>query len=57
MISVSNSGLVVLVLPKIFQFFDIMSLSGGLFGLCVVIQLKATGHPFSYGFLSYIICL
>ena len=38
MILVSNSGLVVLVLPKISQFFDIMSLRGGLFGLCVVIQ-------------------
>ena len=36
MILVSSSGLVVLVLPRISQFFDIMSLSGGLFELCAV---------------------
>ena len=35
MILVSSNGLVVLVLPWISQFLDIMSLSGGLFGLCV----------------------
>ena len=38
MILASSSGLVVLVLPRISQFFEIMSLSGGLFGLCVVTQ-------------------
>ena len=38
MILVSKSGLVVLVLPRISKCFDIMSLSGGLFGLCVVTQ-------------------
>ena len=38
MILVSSSGLVVLVLPKISQFLVIISLSGGLIGLCVVTQ-------------------
>ena len=38
MILVSSNGLVVLVFRQISQFLVIISLSGGLIGLCVVTQ-------------------
>ena len=44
MILESNSGLVVLVLPNISQFFVIMSLSGGLFGSWVISYGGISSH-------------